>query len=542
MTLTHQKVSAAGAMFILSLLAASILFLGNQRLAHADVSPDLGSQIVCGVFTDLNQIGPPIPRLPGDCQNPPPALPQCSDGIDNDGNGRTDFPSDAGCLSSSDDSELTAPPPAAACSNTIDDDGDGLKDFPADPGCSSSLDTDESNAPPPSVENTFALCSDGVDNDADSAVDLADSDCSGFGAKLIVVKIVINDNGGTSTVSDFSLHVATTSTGLAHTIGVSSGATSTVAVGTWTVGEIQKSGYVGTFSGDCNSSGQVTLAAGETKTCTITNNDIAPGLAQCADGVDNDGDSLIDAADSGCSGTSDNDETNTSTPVPTPTSGGGGGGGGSGGGGGGIIVGLIVNSTRTKTASSSGKTLGVATTTALIPALVAKSTESCDRYLTAFIKSGAKNDADQVRRLQYILRDFEGMSSIEINGVYDAKTLAAVHAFQSKYAGDILTPWGITKSTGFTYLTTRKKANEIYCRNTKQFPLTSAEQKTIETVRSMAVPATPTTAAPAPASTPAKTNTNTSKDVFQSALVPGAVQETTKHFWNRVLDVFRIGR
>ncbi len=30
------------------------------------------------------------------------------------------------------------------------------------------------------------------------------------------------------------------------------------------------------FSGDCNSSGVVTLAVGENKTCTLTNNDIAP--------------------------------------------------------------------------------------------------------------------------------------------------------------------------------------------------------------------------------------------------------------------------
>jgi hypothetical protein len=31
--------------------------------------------------------------------------PECSDGVDNDGDGQTDFPSDAGCSSTSDDSE-----------------------------------------------------------------------------------------------------------------------------------------------------------------------------------------------------------------------------------------------------------------------------------------------------------------------------------------------------------------------------------------------------------------------------------------------------
>ncbi|MDX6398224.1 MAG: hypothetical protein QOJ43_1632 [Gaiellaceae bacterium] len=41
------------------------------------------------------------------------------------------------------------PPPAAACSNRVDDDGDGKVDYPADPGCTSAGDTDEYNAPAP---------------------------------------------------------------------------------------------------------------------------------------------------------------------------------------------------------------------------------------------------------------------------------------------------------------------------------------------------------------------------------------------------------
>lgn len=38
-------------------------------------------------------------------------------------------------------------PPPAACSDGIDNDGDGLTDYPADPGCTSGADTDEYNAP-----------------------------------------------------------------------------------------------------------------------------------------------------------------------------------------------------------------------------------------------------------------------------------------------------------------------------------------------------------------------------------------------------------
>ena len=44
----------------------------------------------------------------------------------------------------------TPPTPTYACSNGADDDGDGKVDYPADPGCTSSSDTDEADPPPPS--------------------------------------------------------------------------------------------------------------------------------------------------------------------------------------------------------------------------------------------------------------------------------------------------------------------------------------------------------------------------------------------------------
>src|SRR5436190_12386050 len=56
------------------------------------------------------------------------------------------------------------------CSNQLDDDGDGKVDFPADPGCSSSTDNSESPdpvAPPVTPPAALAACEDGVDNDRD---------------------------------------------------------------------------------------------------------------------------------------------------------------------------------------------------------------------------------------------------------------------------------------------------------------------------------------------------------------------------------------
>ena len=90
----------------------------------------------------------------------------CSDGIDNDGDGKIDFPNDPGCSSAIDTDETDVP----QCSDGIDNDGDGLLDFPNDPGCSSYLDATEGGNP---------ACSDGVDNDGDGKVDFpSDPGCS----------------------------------------------------------------------------------------------------------------------------------------------------------------------------------------------------------------------------------------------------------------------------------------------------------------------------------------------------------------------------
>lgn len=72
--------------------------------------------------------------------------PQCSDGMDNDGDTAVDL-ADTGCSSVSDNDETD--PLASQCSDGIDNDGDTLIDFPADAGCSSTSDEDEFNAAAP---------------------------------------------------------------------------------------------------------------------------------------------------------------------------------------------------------------------------------------------------------------------------------------------------------------------------------------------------------------------------------------------------------
>jgi hypothetical protein len=67
----------------------------------------------------------------------------CTDGIDNDSDGRVDHGSDAGCASTSDTSELSA----LQCDNGLDDDGDGKIDWrgdgSGDPHCVGLLDDRE---------------------------------------------------------------------------------------------------------------------------------------------------------------------------------------------------------------------------------------------------------------------------------------------------------------------------------------------------------------------------------------------------------------
>lgn len=91
-------------------------------------------------------------------------VPQCDDGLDNNEDGRVDYPNDPGCVDALDNLERS-PEELPECANDIDDDGDGLFDFGEDPDCYAASDARE--APE---------CRDGVDNDGDGRADF-----EGFG-------------------------------------------------------------------------------------------------------------------------------------------------------------------------------------------------------------------------------------------------------------------------------------------------------------------------------------------------------------------------
>jgi hypothetical protein len=94
-------------------------------------------------------------------------------------------------------------------------------------------------------------------------------------ARLNVIKHVINDNGGTATAADFTLDSAGLEDSPDNFPGAESpGTTVTLDPGGYNVSESGPSGYTPNFSADCSG----TIAAGQTKTCTVTNDDRAAHL------------------------------------------------------------------------------------------------------------------------------------------------------------------------------------------------------------------------------------------------------------------------
>jgi hypothetical protein len=90
-------------------------------------------------------------------------------------------------------------------------------------------------------------------------------------ANLTVTKVVTNNTNGTKQAGDFPLFVDSTL--------VTTGVQNEFAPGSHVVSETQQSGYsLVSITGDCDSDGNVTLVAGQSKSCTITNTPIAPKL------------------------------------------------------------------------------------------------------------------------------------------------------------------------------------------------------------------------------------------------------------------------
>jgi hypothetical protein len=122
----------------------------------------LGDVVIGEAIADFT--GNPCTRVGG---------PQCSDGVDNDGDNVIDA-QDPGCLSGpggtfnpNDDTEATQ------CQDTRDNDGDGVADA-QDPGC---LSGPNGTFNPNDDDETNPQCSDTRDNDGDGVADARDPGC-----------------------------------------------------------------------------------------------------------------------------------------------------------------------------------------------------------------------------------------------------------------------------------------------------------------------------------------------------------------------------
>ncbi len=240
-------------------------------------------------------------------------------------------------------------------------------------------------------------------------------------AIIRVEKVVINDNGGTADAEDFSFQVSENESPVGGPVSFDEDGNGYLIVDgnegdtthTYAVTETAVSGYTTTYEG-CS---EISISNGHSATCVITNND---------------------------------NEDITPEPEPeTPNS----------SSGNGPIVGSI--------APTSGQVLGasigpVGTTTTTGQVLGAETSCASEALLTEYMRIGRANNPAEVRKLQEFLNKEMG-TTIPVTGFFGPLTDAGVKAFQTKYAADVLAPWGITAPTGYVYKMTMWKINSLLC-------------------------------------------------------------------------------
>ncbi len=180
-----------------------------------------------------------------------------------------------------------------------------------------------------------------------------------------------------------------------------------------------------------------------------------------------------------------------------------------------------------------------------------KTSSSCPLITSKMLKKGIVNDQSQVAKLQAFLKNTEKLN-VTVSGTFDEQTEAAVRAFQTKYANDILMPWGGRKTSGIVYITTSKKINQISCN--QPLSLSMSELNTINAFKANRVSAIAiTTNNTDQDSTVTNTNVDTTdvssttdsddigttdtandSNVASPARVPLAVR-----FWNFIVSLFK---
>lgn len=101
--------------------------------------------------------------------------------------------------------------------------------------------------------------------------------CAVTTGTLHIIKLVVNSSTGSAVPGDFTVSVKNAGVNVTGSpaAGVSAPGTSyTLAAGTYNISEPVNASYGTTFTGDCDTSGNIVLAAGTDKTCTVVNTNI----------------------------------------------------------------------------------------------------------------------------------------------------------------------------------------------------------------------------------------------------------------------------
>ena len=252
--------------------------------------------------------------------------------MDNDGNGKTDYPADPGCTSTSDDTETTVCPGASCpvCSNGLDDDMDTFTDYPADTSCVAASGNNESCTSTEPVVNVTTAATMG---DTTTATDDVKLSCasSASAAKDIHHKLALP----ATTTLTIPLTNKTPSWDSAMALFNSSCSGTAIScqdADTMTLTNLAAGNYFFVVDGWSTASGNYTLnvsgtivnggscesplaqsgalTCGPNYACKGATGSKTCQLAQCADGIDNNGAGGIDYPnDPGCSSSSDDTET-----------------------------------------------------------------------------------------------------------------------------------------------------------------------------------------------------------------------------------------
>lgn len=303
-------------------------------------------------------------------------------------------------------------------------------------------------------EDTAVLCGDGLDNDNDSLVDLADPDCAAFVQPPPQCSDGLdNDNDTFTDAADPSCHTdgdAGNADSYNSDLGDESANTAPLPTDMCQnldgVQYVVPEGYLlDEESGDC-----VDQPPGDT--------------GGTGDTGEEEDDSSTDTG--GGSPSTDPPPPTDSGQVSSPQTGSGSSSGG-GGSGNGVISGPLSIGYQ----GGEGDVLG--TTTA---ATTTQPSPMCFPYLNSYLRIGKQNDPAEVKKLQTFLNEHM-RAGLPATGYFGPLTDRAVRAFQLKYSSKILAPWvpfGLESNqtaTGYVYKTTKRTINSIMCKGLAFPPL-----------------------------------------------------------------------